>query len=524
LLTGGARTALPRQQTLRAMIDWSYDLLSENERLLLCRLAVFMGGWTLEFAEQVCSDEQIDQYEILDMLGRLVDKSLVAVDASSSGTRYRILETVRQYAREKLLESGEDEKVRDQHLRAFIELVEKAEPEIRGPDQLVWLDRLDDEIDNLRAAMEFAFITRKVEAGLHLASNMGSRVWRYDGAREGLAWLTRFLDLSESKSYPVARAKALCVQSGLLWDSQRFGEARQRAEESLALFRTRGDQQGEIEALLSLAGPMQYLEGMDRTVELEQEALRLARSIGDVWREAKALGALGWDDSDLEKRRENWGEAIRLFRQVGDLQHLEFHLGALGESLALRGDVEAAEKLLAEAHEINQRTHNRRASEFALNAYGYLALIDRDYARARDCFAENAQNMDELGNRIGYLWARGRLGFALLLQGRVAEAREIILQTLQDFHREGNGSGVLFLIPKVAGLRVVENEHESAARLIGWADARQMISRPAGDQVAVDQDIKAIRAKIGEAAYEEAHRQGSTMTRDEAVALALREN
>ncbi len=211
LLTGGARTALPRQQTLRAMIDWSYDLLSENECLLLRRLAVFAGGWTLELAEQVCSDEKIDQYEILEMPGKLVDKSLVIMIEGSAGTRYRILETVRQYAREKLFESGEGERIRDGHLKAFIDLAEQAEPEIRGHNQLIWLDQLDVEIENLRSALEWAQ-AQDAESCLRLASLL----WRFwdirDYGSEGLDWFTKAFAMTEGL-HTVMRARALARAS-----------------------------------------------------------------------------------------------------------------------------------------------------------------------------------------------------------------------------------------------------------------------------------------------------------------------
>src|SRR6266540_2255176 len=180
LLTGGARTALPRQQTLRALIDWSYDILTENERLLLRRLSVFAGGWTLEAAEEVCSDQSSVSSEqsgvtdhrlliidILDLLSQLVNKSLVVViEHSQSGeTRYRMLETIRQYAREKLLEAGGSEIVRDHHLAYFVRLAEKGEPELYRSNQVFWLNKLDDEFDNLRMALEWALATDAEEIG-----------------------------------------------------------------------------------------------------------------------------------------------------------------------------------------------------------------------------------------------------------------------------------------------------------------------------------------------------------------------
>ena len=172
LLTGGARTALPRQQTLRALIDWSYDLLTENERLLLRRLSVFAGGWILDATEEVCSGDGMETYDVLDSLTQLVNKSLVVVMEHSQGgeTRFRMLETIRQYAREKLLEVRGSEIVRQRHLAYFVKLAERAEPELPRSNQVFWLNKLDDEIDNFRMAIEWALVN-DVESGLRNRSH-----------------------------------------------------------------------------------------------------------------------------------------------------------------------------------------------------------------------------------------------------------------------------------------------------------------------------------------------------------------
>ena len=197
MLTGGSRTALPRQQTLRSLIDWSHSLLTEPERLLLRRLSVFAGGWTLEAAEEVCKDDAramglapahlgpppggqphglkdhlgvpLQQTDVLDLLTRLVDKSLVISDEQATEPRYRMLETIRQYAQERLLESGEDKRVRERHLDFFMRLAEEAEPKLLSPEQEVWMNRLEMEHDNLRAAIECARTSDQAAASLRLA-------------------------------------------------------------------------------------------------------------------------------------------------------------------------------------------------------------------------------------------------------------------------------------------------------------------------------------------------------------------
>jgi len=170
LLTGGSRTALPRQQTLRATIDWSHSLLTEAERVLLRRLSVFAGGWTLDAAQAVCSCDPVCADDVLDLLAHLVDKSLVLFDLGDGQARYRMLETIRQYARDKLLESAEAATVRERHLSYYLKLAQYAEPKLHGPEQFEWLGRLDNEHDNLRAALECSLAGGQADQGLELAS------------------------------------------------------------------------------------------------------------------------------------------------------------------------------------------------------------------------------------------------------------------------------------------------------------------------------------------------------------------
>ncbi len=173
LLTGGPRTALPRQQTLRSLIDWSYDLLRDPEKLLLQRLSVFAGGWLLEAAEQVCAYDGVEARDVLDLLTSLCDKSLVVVEQNDGDSRYRLLETVRQYSRERLLESGSGEAVRDQHRDYFLTLAEEVGPRLAGGDQAVWLRRLEAEHDNLRSSLEWSNAAAGPETGLRFCVALG---------------------------------------------------------------------------------------------------------------------------------------------------------------------------------------------------------------------------------------------------------------------------------------------------------------------------------------------------------------
>jgi predicted ATPase/class 3 adenylate cyclase len=244
LLTGGSRTALPRQQTLRATIDWSYDLLSEPERLLFCRLAVFRGGWTLAAAEAVCGGPDLTGFQnlsgldILDLLGHLVDKSLVMVEEQDGETRYSRLETIRQYGCEKLLESGEGDQVRRHHLDYFLDFAEQGDRESRGPHSLEWKRRMDAEHNNLRAALEYAFDTEGAsDAVVQLTRAVGgfNGVWSTGFYKEGHYWAERALAHPNALPPTALRARLLS-HSAIFDDYSPWEKQRSHLEESLAIY------------------------------------------------------------------------------------------------------------------------------------------------------------------------------------------------------------------------------------------------------------------------------------------------
>jgi predicted ATPase/class 3 adenylate cyclase len=320
LLTGGARTALPRQQTLRALIDWSYDLILENERLLLCRLSVFAGGWALEAAEEVCAGNGIESYEILDLLSQLVNKSLVVVQDSQSGeTRYRMLETIRQYAREKLLEVGGGEIIRDRHLAYFVKLAVQAEPELHYSNQVFWLNRLDEEIDNFRMAIEWA-LTKDVEAGLRIAA-IPWRFWLGRGYfQEVGAWLQSLLE--QYKMIDALHAQALAIHSSCIFRQGNFPEAVRLAKQSVEMARTVSDQRTEALSLAFLGVTMTIQGNMAEGGPLLEQALAIYRSLGDKIGQAGTTEWLSANNKDMERALAYAQESVALAREMGDLSGL----------------------------------------------------------------------------------------------------------------------------------------------------------------------------------------------------------
>ena len=229
LLTGGSRTALPRQQTLRALIDWSYDILTPNEKTLLRRLSVFASGWTLEAAEDVCSGDGLGTYDVLDLLTQLVNKSLVVlIEHTQSGeTRYRMLETIRQYAREKLLASGDSERIHDRHLAYFVKLSERAEDELYRTNQTFWFNKLDDEFDNLRMALEWALST-SARSGLQIIYRLRHFLEAHGDLREVADLLAQFF--GRYKDVDALHARSLAVYAFCLFRQGNFPEAIRNAE------------------------------------------------------------------------------------------------------------------------------------------------------------------------------------------------------------------------------------------------------------------------------------------------------
>lgn len=535
LLTGGMRSALPRQQTLRATIEWSYSFLSEKERILFSRLAVFTGGWTLDAAEQVCVWVNIESGEVLDLLSQLVNKSLVMAQASGNEPRYRRLESIRQYACEKLLEAGEQDYLRTQHLQYFVQLSEQAESALRGPKQIEWMSRLNVERDNIRSALDWAVKT-DVEAGLFLAGRL-LPFWEGFDVREGERWLSKFIENPESKSYPMARAKALLAQGWLLQWLDRLDLARGVAQECLELYRMSDDKPGEVEALAVLASTLDDLQievsalgsstwtsSRHRAMELLNEALFLAQALGDRGQQGRLLGELGWVDDDKVGRKSHFKKAIVILREVGDLQLLGMHLNHLAHHELLSDDLESAQKWLREAVDINQQLNSQWLMEKNSAVHGHIELVKGNYREARAKFQESLSISETLGNRDSTLWNRTLLGQVALREGNVSEACKIFLETTYDFKQDQILIGVVFTLEGMAGFHIAMGKPERAACLIGWADAiRERIpdKRFFLEQKDVDKIISECISRIGGAACAAAYEKGKVMTLDEAIAYTF---
>jgi non-specific serine/threonine protein kinase len=482
LLTTGSRTAPPRQQTLRATMDWSYNLLSEVERLLLRRLSVFAGGFTLDGAEAVCADG-VPSNEILGLLMRLVKKSLVTVD-HEEGMRYRLLETIRQYGLEKLIEAGEESAVRGRHRDWYLSLAERIEPELRGADQKAWLDRLEVEHDNLRAALGWSLEGREVSEGLRLAGALW-RFWYVRGyLSEGCRWLERALEEGVGASASV-RAKALCGAGIMMWRHEDYSRAKAFFEESIALFRELGDKWGMAESL-------------------------------------RGLGFVARDRSDYKRAAALFEESLSLFKEIEDKKGIVWPLNDLGVVALSQGEYSLAMARCEESLSLFRELGDGWGMAVSLNILGSTAYYQGYYSRSAALFEESLSLFQELGDKHGIAWCLEGLAGVAVAQGQPERAAELCRESLALYSELGNKKDIPGCLECLARAAVAQRQPEQAARLFGTAEALRKtagVPLPFPDRADYDRSVAAVREGLGEEAFRVLWEEGRRMTLEEAIKM-----
>jgi non-specific serine/threonine protein kinase len=402
LLTGGARTAPPRQRTLQAAMDWSYDLLSTKEQLLLQRLSVFAGGWTLEAAEGVCAGESLQADAVLDMLTQLVDKSLVVFETRNGDPRYRLLESVRQYAQTKLAAFGEASGMRRRHAAWFMTLAERAGPELSGADQVAWQERLELDLDNFRAAMQWSLEDPETDTGVRIAGAL-HWFWYVRGYfSEGVKWLEAALAGTNPVS-DAARARALQAAGSLMLSMRRYDRATALAAESRAAFEEAGDPRG-VALACTLLGYVALDQGdyLAARGHLD-EALRLSRAQEDMLGIKTALNHLG----ELERCRGDYGAARRLYeeglavaRAQGETRGIAGLLANLGFVASHEGDYNGAAALFSEALQICRTLRHRLITVAVLIGLARVAAAVRERERAARLLGAAEVVLGDLGTHL----------------------------------------------------------------------------------------------------------------------------
>jgi predicted ATPase/class 3 adenylate cyclase len=408
LLTGGSRTVLSRHQTLRALIDWSYNLLSPEEKALFLRLSVFAGGFTLEAAEHVCSDQLapgslapaqdspadalVDSDAILDLLTQLMDKSLVnpMEDLTEQENRYRMLETIRQYARDKLHDSGRGVKVRDQHLAYYLLMAEEAEPYLRGGNQVAWFDRLDAELDNLRLALEWS-LTGRVDEGLRLAAAL-LWFWHIRGhGSEGSVWLEQLLAAGQNTAGPDSRPNRRLIRARALIVAGFLTQFQLQAESSLPML---------------------------------EQAVEILRDLGQVGRRwlGVALLFLSKPIHDHNQRGQLMEEAYPLLREAGDPLYLAEYSMDKGNFLTEENQIESATNALLESMALREETQDIDGLGTATMTLGDMALFRRDYSECKRLYEKSLACYKTVKNRSMESLLFSRLGNIDMLTGNFTQA------------------------------------------------------------------------------------------------------
>ncbi len=401
LLTGGSRTALPRQQTLRALLDWSYNLLDDAERLLLCGLSVFAGGWSLEAAEAVGTDDPEDGIDVLDQLSSLAEKSLVVVEyGADGGSRYRLLETVRQYGLERLAESGRRETVLARHQAYFLELAERAAAHLDGPEQAVWLDALQADLDNLRAAQDHCRQSpRETTDCLRFAAAL-RRFWMLRGLyHEGFERAKAILEETSEQTPTPTRAavfRVAAILARLLGD---YYAAASFQEQGLAISRELGDVDGVATALSSL-GNLAFAQGQYRQAQsLFEECLALWREQADTSGIAYGLVSLGvahYALNDYASARRMNEEALSQLRRLGDTSGIARCLSSLGGIALKQDDYPAATGWLSESLTLFRHLGDQNGMAMVLDSLAALALCQNQTRRAIRLFGASATLYEKL--------------------------------------------------------------------------------------------------------------------------------
>ncbi len=439
-LTGGSRTALPRQQTLRATIDWSYTLLSELERRLLCRLSVFAGGWTLEAAEAVCAGQGIEPYGILDLLTQLVNKSLVAAEREQGEeARYRLLETIREYALERLAASGESENIRREHARFFLGLAQEAEPHLTSAARGVWLERLKIEHDNLRAALQRASESGEALTGLQLATALHWFCYLLGYLSEGRSWLEGALAQATILDAPAARAKALSGAGNLAWFQGEYTVARSMLEESITISRALGPP-GKPNLAYAL-----------------------------LW-----LGLVTRDQGDPAAARSLLEESVAICREIGDRWMLALALVSLGRTVTLSGDPAAARSILEEGGTIYREIRDKWGLAVSRNNLGLAALREGDYIRAVALYQEGVTLFWQVGEKVFAARCLEELAWAVSMQGDYGRATRLF--GVAEAQREA------FAVYMPPAARTEHDRNVAAARAqlgeatfdLAWAEGRAL--------------------------------------------------
>ena len=497
LLTGGRRGALPRQQTLQALIDWSWDLLADEDRRRLARLSVFAANWSLEAATEVMAAAEggsPDRIATLDGLSRLVDRSLVVAEPSEE-TRYRMLETIRQYGRDRLVEMGEAEALRAAHLAYYLDLALQAEHPLHGPEMMLWLRRLDRETDELRAALEWG-----LDADPERAIRLTVALVPYWRARafgsEAVDAVTRAAALAESlppaaenaargRTILLARVLAGAAYAESVWGSG--ARAPGYADRAVELARQTDDLEANAEALSSQAMAAVFSGRGEDAMGIHQAVIDLAEQRGDAWMVTMVEAGAGL-------------------------------------AMLASGDIAEAERRQARATEASMRSGNPFAIAFAALNRARIAGWTGNLEEARPWFAQAQEGYRQIGDGRFELVARSDLAHALRRGGVLDEAETLYRETIRSWEHLGSRGAIANQLESFGFVAVARGEGSRAARLLGAAEGLRERSGSVmvgPERVEYDRYLEQLRSTLDGSELEREWSAGRAMSMEDAIAFAV---
>ncbi len=491
LLVGGTRTALPRHRTMRATIDWSYGLLSEHEKILFRRIAVFAGGFTLQAATRVCGQEPLKPSDILELLSGLAVKSLILVQERDGTSHYHLLETIRQHALEQLLESKEGETLAEQHLDYLLEFASLAAPKLVSAEQRVWLRRLEVEQENLRAALHRALDNPAwCQKGLRLARFLWRYWWHRGEMSEGRQWLERYFAVhadSQDAQDRFGRLEALAQLAHLTW----------------------------LQDDLTAARPL-----LEDTVKMSEE-LRdnkiLAYSL--AW-----LSMMANDQGNYEQARRRAEESIRLFRQVDEPWGLSYAMFVRGRASLSLGDLDDARSFYQASVSQFRHLGDRWATALPLGHLGVIAYRQGDYAAARRFFEERLGIAREFHSKQLICFALGYLAQIALHTHQPEQAGQFLVEGLRVAQGIGSKARIGDFLYGLGQLAALLGQTKHAVQLFAAAEAQLQalaISREPREQNEHENRLREMRARMSDADFAEAWAAGQSMPLEEAVRYGL---
>jgi predicted ATPase/transcriptional regulator with XRE-family HTH domain len=528
LLTGGSRDLPERQQTMQAAIDWSYRLLDPAGQALFRRLSAFAGGWTLEAAEAVAAGDGIDAGEVLDLLSRLVEQSLVVAEGDPpEGSRYRMLEPIRQFAALRVVEAGEQAALFGRQLAWCLHLAQQAERELTGPDQRRWLELLEREHDNLRTALAWS----QGDGGDRVAGlRLATALWRFWATRghlaEGRRWLETTLAATDDAP-PDLRATALNETGNLASDQGDYGQAVAMLRASLELRRAIGDTDGTARSLNDLGNIALHEGDYERASARYDEALALFRDAGVDWGIAIALHNLGIAAGYLgayTRAEALLADALRLWQRLGDTAARARSLDALGVVVRGSGDLARAATLHEQSLALRRALGDTRGIGVTLRNFGVVLRDQGRLADARRLIEESLQLRRRIGDKMGIAGSLSALADVARRDGDGARAERLYREAIAARRQMGVTDGIADCLLGLAALASATGQHDRAVRLLDASEALRATATqamPPIDRAEYERTVAAIAGSLDRAGFARSLPSSRTMTLEQVIDDAL---